>query len=363
MASLIASNTDLAAACTRWSTKAVLSLDTEFFRERTYFPCPALIQVADDDGVTLVDPLALSDFAPLDRLLARPTGRIVMHSCGEDLEVFERLFSTPPTRIFDTQLGAAFAGHGFSLGYGALVTALLGIELDKGETRSDWLRRPLSESQQRYAALDVEYLAPMYDRLTRELERLGRAAWVDQEFESKRRSREVERQPEAAYLKVSGRGALAPPDHAVLRALTAWRETEARARDIPRRHLLGDDVLVKLARVQVPTAQSLRSVASLSPRARTRYGDLIADGIDAARRRGPSALDTPTNLRPHAATLKRLKAAVQLTAETLAVPSGLLANRRSLESLMVSAVTDTEVPAEFLGWRSEVITPALLACL
>ncbi len=363
MTSLIASDTDLASACTRWSTKTVLGLDTEFFRERTYYPCPALIQVADDQGVTLVDPLALSDFSPLDRLLAGPTRLVVMHSCGEDLEVFECLFSTPPARIFDTQLGAAFAGHGLSLGYGALVTALLEIELDKGATRSDWLQRPLSESQQRYATQDVEYLAPMHDRLKGELKKLGRASWVDQEFDWRRHHRGEERRPDAAYLKVSGRGALAPPDHAVLRALTAWRETEARTRDIPRRHLLGDDVLLKLSRVDAGSAESLRNVPGLSPRVRTRYGDALAEQIEAARRSGPTAVDTPTNLRPHAATLQRLKAAVEVAAETLAVPPGLLANRRSLESLVVSAVTDTAVPAEFLGWRSDVITPALLACL
>jgi ribonuclease D len=360
---LITSDAGLTTACRRWSTKAVLGLDTEFFRERTYYPCPALIQVADDEGIALVDPLAVSDFAPLDRVLADPTCVIFMHSCGEDLEVFERLFPNPPTRIFDTQLAAAFAGHGFSLGYGALVAALLGVDLDKGETRSDWLRRPLSESQQRYAALDVMYLAPMHDQLSGTLTRLGRADWVEQEFEFRRRCREMERQPEAAYLKVSGRGALAPPDHAVLRALTAWRETEARARNIPRRHLLGDDVLIKLAKVASPATDALRKVASLSPRVRARYGDAIAASIDSARRAGPTALDTPTNLRAHAATLKRLKAAVLVEAETLMVPPGLLANRRALESLVVSTVTDSAVPAEFLGWRSDVITPVLLACL
>ena len=206
MNALIASDAGLTSACTQWSTKTVLGLDTEFFRERTYYPRPALIQVADDEGVALVDPLAVSDFAPLDRLLADPTRVILMHSCGEDLEVFERLFPSPPTRIFDTQLAAAFTGYGFSLGYSALVAALLGVELDKGETRSDWLRRPLSESQQRYAALDVMYLAPMHDQLSKALVRLGRADWVEQEFEFRRQCREVERQPEAAYLKVSGRG-------------------------------------------------------------------------------------------------------------------------------------------------------------
>jgi ribonuclease D len=363
MNALIASDAGLTSACTQWSTKTVLGLDTEFFRERTYYPRPALIQVADDEGVALVDPLAVSDFAPLDRLLADPTGVILMHSCGEDLEVFERLFPSPPTRIFDTQLAAAFTGYGFSLGYSALVAALLGVELDKGETRSDWLRRPLSESQQRYAALDVMYLAPMHDQLSKALVRLGRADWVEQEFEFRRQCREVERQPEAAYLKVSGRGSLAPPDHAVLRTLTAWRETEARTRDMPRRHLLGDDVLVKLARVPAPSIDALRSVPSLSPRVRTRYGEVIAASIDAARTAGPTTLDAPTNLRPHAATLKRLKAAVLVEAETLMVPPGLLANRRALESLVVSAVTESAVPAEFLGWRSAVITPVLLACL
>ena len=360
-ASLITSDADLAAACGRWSAAGVIGIDTEFFRERTYYPLPALVQVTDGDGVVMVDPLGISDFTPLADLLATPSVVKLMHACGEDLDVLELLTGASPRGVCDTQLAGAFAGHGFSLSYRGLVEALLDVVLDKGETRSDWLRRPLSPAQLRYAALDVEYLLPMHERLARELAALGRAAWLEEELEHLRRARAVDKQPEVAYVKVRRRAGLSPAHHAVLRALSQWRETEARARDIPRRHLLTDAVLIALATAPALDATSLGHIQGLSERTAARYGQAVTACIETARRHGPADPDSSVDLRPYAGTFERLKRIVRRVADTLELPPELLANRRGLEALLISVLMNGgDMPQEFQGWRFDVITKRLL---
>ena len=360
---MISTDADLAAACRRWSAAGVIGLDTEFIRERTYFPRPALVQVADAQGVLLVDPTMISDFGPLAEVLANPAVAVVMHACGEDLEVLEVMTGTTPRRIFDTQLAAAFAGHGFSLGYRDLVATLLDVTLDKGETRSNWLRRPLSASQLHYAALDVLHLLPLYRQLSAVLDGLQRNAWLDEELEHQRRSRTADSQPEASYLRVRGRGALPPARHAVLRRLSAWRETEAMARDMPRRHLLPDQALIALAGTPASADGRRLPARGVSPNVRRRYGSTLAERIRAALAEGPTEADYPVDLRPHTGTLARLRDIARQAAEVLALPPELLAPRRALESLLGATLKNEAVPPEFRGWRHAVVTSALLDCL
>lgn len=365
VSSLVVDDEQLATACTRWSMAGVIGLDTEFVRERTYHPRPGLIQVADRAGVVIVDPLDISDFGPLARLLDDASVTKVMHAADEDLEVLELLTGVTPRGLFDTQLAAAFAGYGFSLSYCGLVDVLLHVALDKGETRSDWLRRPLSPSQLRYAALDVAYLLPIQERLSRELETLGRRAWFAEELEHRRRARLVDRQPDAAYLRVRRRGSLSPASHRVLRALSQWREAEAMSRDIPRRHLMSDEVLIALASDSALAASSIAGVQGLSRRAAARYGPAIMSCIDAARQQDPEDTDAPVSLKAHADTMKRLKEVASTESDARNLPVQLVANRRALESLLVSVIThggDT-VPPPFQGWRFEVVTRPLLDCL
>ena len=362
--SLITCDADLAAACGRWSAVGVIGVDTEFVRERTYYPLPALIQVNDGDSVTLVDPLGISDFTPFERVLGDPSIVKLMHACSEDLEVLEVLTGATPRGLFDTQLAGAFAGHGYALGYRSLVHALMDVVLDKGETRSNWLRRPLSSTQLRYAALDVVYLLPMHRQLSRELAVLGRTAWLDEELGHRRRAWDVDKQPEAAYVKVRRRAALSPAHHAVLRALSQWRETEAMARDIPRRHLLTDEVLISLATALARDAPSSGDIKGLSERARARYAHAITACIETARRQGPADLDALVDVRPYAGTLERLKRIVRRAADTLTLPTELLASRRGLEALMINVLkNDGDIPPEFQGWRFDVVTSALLDCI
>ena len=359
---MVSSDAELDGACRRWSDAGLIGLDTEFIQERTYFPRPALLQVSDAQGVLLVDPTAISDWRPLRHLLDDSSILVVMHACTEDLKVLEIMSGTTPRRIFDTQLAAAFAGHRFSLGYRELVEALLNITLDKGETRSNWLQRPLSASQLHYATLDVSYLLPLYRRLLAELNAMQRTAWLEEEFGHQRRIQAADSRPDASYLRIRGRGTLRPARHAVLRRLSAWRETEAMRRDMPRRHLLRDEALIGLAGASVPADGRLRPASGVSDRFRRRYGSVVARRIHAALAEGPDHLDYRTDMRPHTDTLARMREIVRRTAERLGMPPELIATRRALESLLAARLNQKPVPPEFTGWRQGVVTPALLGC-
>ena len=360
--SLITNDVALTAICERWSVGGIIGVDTEFFRERTYYPCPALIQVADNHGVVIIDPLEISDFGPLKDVLLDPSILKLTHACDEDLEVLELLTGVTVCNVFDTQLAGAFAGYGFSLGYRSLVEVLLDVVLDKDETRSDWLKRPLSPSQLRYAALDVMYLLPMHERLSREIATLGRSDWFKEEFEYRRRLRTVDKLPEAAYLRIRGREALRSTERAVLRALCQWRETEAMARNIPRRHLLRDEVLLKLSSDLVLDASILGDIDGLPERTRARYGQALLTCIGSARTQTPTHSDNPINLRSYAGQIKRWKGIVRSVADAHNLPPELLANRRGLEELLISVMKNQgSIPTMFQGWRFEIITETLLS--
>lgn len=359
---MISSDASLAAACQRWSDAGLIGLDTEFIQERTYHPRPALVQVSDAQGVLLVDPTKISEFGPLVEVLADPSVVVVMHACTEDFKVLKVLTGSTPRQVFDTQLGAAFAGHRFSLGYRELVETLLNVTLEKGETRSNWLKRPLSPSQVHYATLDVLYLLPLYRHLSAELKRMRRTSWLEEEFAHQRRIHAADSRPEASYLRIQGRGVLSPPRHAVLRRLSAWRETVAMARDMPRRHLLPDRALIALAGAPPPTGGRLQSVNGISPRFRRRYESTVAKRIRAALADGPAGADYPTNMRPHADTLARMRDTTRQAAEHLGLAPEVLATRRALESLLAATLKHEPIPPEFQGWRHAVVTPALLDC-
>ena len=358
----VTTDAELASVCDRWLRAGQLALDTEFVRERTYYPLPGLLQADAGDGVVLIDPLAVSDFAPLGRLLTDPGMEFVMHAPGEDFDLFERLFGIVPASLFDTQRAAAFAGLGMGVGYRGLVASLLGVELDKGETRSDWRRRPLTPSQLSYAALDVAYLHQLRERLSASLAALGRLAWLREDQERFRRTRATDAGADAAYLRVKGRGRLTAPDHAVLRALAAWREREAQTRNMPRRHLVGDTALVALARCTGKAPS--REVRGLSRAVLDRYGEKLDAVVRTGREEGPGTLDRQVDMRPLARRVDALKRIVVEAAAQLELPPELLASRRALESLVVQVhVHCGEPPLEWLGWRRELVGERLLASL
>jgi ribonuclease D len=356
----------LAAAARRWLAAPAVALDTEFVRERTFFPRLGLVQIADGRTCYLLDPLAVRDLGPLAEV-CRAAGTLkVLHSASEDMEVFYRTLGTVPAPLFDTQVAAGLAGAGAALGYQRLVAARLGVEVPKGETRTDWLARPLSAAQLAYAAEDVTYLLPLYERLRQELAALGRLEWALADSAALLDIGRFDPDPEAAYRRVRGAGRLNRRQLGVLRALAAWREGEARLRDLPRGFLLRDEALLELAVRQPASAEELRRVPGIEPQHAARDGDSWLASI-----RGAMALDAselpPEAWRPPSSPVvrsleRRLREVVHQRAASLALPPELLAPRRALDAVLRSALCDPEprLPRDLEGWRREEVGEALL---
>lgn len=261
-----------------------IALDTEFVRERTYYPQLALIQVADHRRVTCIDPLALESLEPLLAVLYDPEVTKVLHSARQDLEIFFHLRQAPPCPVFDTQRAAALLGQGEHIGYADLVKQLLGVELDKSQTRTDWHRRPLDPAQLAYAADDVRYLREVYQHQRAALEAAGLLERLAADCASLCDPRHYCLRPEDAWRRVKGHRQLRGVQLAVLRALAAWREEQAVATDRPRRWIVGDDVLLTLARRLPEDRPRLRAVPGLAAATLKRYGDTLLELIAAARR-------------------------------------------------------------------------------
>ncbi|HEX9731676.1 MAG TPA: ribonuclease D [Thermoanaerobaculia bacterium] len=356
----------LADACARWRGADVLGIDTEFVRERTFYPGLGLIQVTDGDAVALVDPVALGDLCPLERVFADEGIVKVLHSCSEDMEVFFHRFGALPRPVFDTQVAAAFLGLGYSPGYSALVEALFGVEIPKHLTRTNWLRRPLSADQKRYAALDVAHLLPCYDVLSEGLRRCGRDAWAAEEFAQLVDAGRFDVDPRTVFRGIRRSRGLDRRQLAVLRELAAWREEEARRRDLPRNFVLREAVLPDLARRPPRTPQELAAVDGLRPEDVRRYGRAVLDAIGRALELPedelPERLPRPLDLSPYQKEVDAMRRAVAATAEELGLPPELLATRRTVEKTArrVLAGKERPLPRELRGWRRAVVGERLL---
>ena len=341
-----------------------VGLDTEFIRERTYWPQLALVQIAIDtpgsgDPLTiLADPLA-PGVADAVRPLLEDTGIVkVMHSAGEDLVALMRACGTLPQPLFDTQIAAALAGVGAGVGYQRLVKDVTGTELAKGETRSDWLRRPLSPSQLEYAADDVRHLFALHDTLDRQLDQLGRRHWFQEDCArmlALAADSNGERWP---HLSMRAAHFLDQPAQRRLLRLLRWREAQARESDRPRSWILDNELATALARDPPASAEALRSLLERQPRAPHRLsariwealGTPLADEAEAPPLRGEER---------DKRVLRKLQDAVAARSAELGLPDGVLASRRWLEALM----DGDGWPAALAGWRREQLEPVLAPIL
>lgn len=240
-----------------------VAVDTEFMREKTYFPQLCLIQLATPDHIACIDPLAFRDLDPLKALLHDPSVLKVFHAASQDLEVLYLVTGKVPGPIFDTQVAASLLGHGEQVGYANLVQAVLQHELDKTQSRTDWSQRPLKAEQLSYARDDVRYLVQLFLSLQGELEALGRLTWLQPEMEALARPELYQADIEGAWRRVSGHKRLKPRELAVLRELASWRESQARDLDRPRRWIISDDTLLLIARTRPADVQTLRELRGL----------------------------------------------------------------------------------------------------
>ena len=363
----ILDDASLARHCAEWRQLPFVALDTEFMRVDTFYPIAGLLQVGDGQRAYLVDPLQVSDWAPFAALLEDPGVTKVLHSCSEDLEVFLRLTGALPQPLFDTQLAAGYLNIGFSMGYSRLVQEVLNIELPKGETRSDWLQRPLSETQVSYAAEDAQHLAELYQVLLPRLS-ADKLAWILDDGAELVANLRREVDPDELYKEAKLGWKLSRQQLAVLRALYAWREGQARARNQPRNRILREHSLWPLARFQPDNSVALARIEDMHPRTVRQDGEtilrLIREAAALPPEQWPESLPAPLPIEA-GALLKQLRAVGQAEAERQQIAPELMLRKKSLEALLKSGYPDGPwtLPDNLRGWRRELMGQALLDVL
>ena len=278
-----------------------MALDTEFVRESTFRAKLGLVQVAVADEVALVDAVRIQDLSPLAAVVGRADSRKILHSCSEDLPILRRATGVPLTPLFDTQIAAAFAGLGPALSYGALILALFDVPLAKGETRTDWLRRPLSPEQLRYAADDVDYLPEAAAELERRLMALGRLDWALEDSAALAAADTDGPAPADAWRKVKGLDRCSASVQAVARELAAWREREASRLDVARPFLLRDETLLALARRRDVSMQDVVRLPGYDARRHAAHATRWPDALAAAHRESATRGPSPARPTPSAA--------------------------------------------------------------
>jgi len=351
---------------------ARLAFDSEFIRTDTFFPKPGLYQLNDGINTYLVDPLPIRDWEAFKQLLNQEGMVIIMHSCSEDLGLLQHSLDTLPARLFDTQRAASFVGYDYSLSYQALVKAELDIDLPKGETRSDWLRRPLADTQLEYAALDVKYLVELRNRLLDRLDSLGRLAWFEADCQDMLHnvSDEWDRSSwEAAYRSFGAAWRLDDNALGLLQKLAYWREVMARERNKPRSWIAKDQELLTLAS-RLPchdavTRQDIEQADVFSGRFLDRNALSIADFVNQehefqqpARR---DLLSSPLNNRARK-QLKALQKMARELAEKLAISPELLARKRLWIELLENIQRGNEEiwPQGLENWRRELLEDGVM---
>ncbi len=351
----------LADLAERWLREPAVGLDTEFVRERTFFARLGLIQVADSEGCYLVDMVSIRDRAPLAAVVQAREVTKVFHSPSEDLEILHQAVGHAPEPVFDCQIAATLCGLGGSLGYVRLVSRLFDVELEKGVQRSNWLRRPLSDAQVRYAGLDVAYLMPAHEGLVARLRELGREGWAEEEFDRLLKNAEARLDPAWSYSRLRRPG-MSRRQLAALQAVCAWREDRARRRDVPRGFVLKDETLGDLARRLPRTSEDLAPVKSLGPRQARRYGPKLLELVRSARSlpedRLPGRVERPGRLSSSRLS-EGLRKLVARVAADLDVPAEFLVPRRALEAWAARSLERGAWvwPAETEGWRRSVLQP------
>lgn len=358
---LITSDETLGHALAQLPPEAAIAVDTEFMRRNTFYPQIALLQLYAGGDLLLVDPLAISDTSAIRALLSEDPRIKILHSGSEDLEVFSRWLGALPTPMVDTQRAAALVGEDHGMGYRAIVERLLGVELEKGETRSDWLRRPLTDSQCHYAALDVLHLLPLWEILRQRADEQGRLEWVlEESAELALSMAERERQP---FRRIKGAGRLNQRELAVLAGLSAWRETRARESDKPRGWILDDKACVDLARAMPDSDDALAALDALPPKLLRRRGSELLAVIEAALHADEASWPAPFPnplAPPQRQQLKSLKASARERAEEIGVAPEILLPAADLELLVREASGESiDTPARWSGWRAGAVIEPL----
>lgn len=351
----IDTNEQLLNICKKAREKSAVALDTEFIRTRTYYPILGLIQLFDGEEVSLIDPSKISDFSPFIELLADKNVTKVLHACSEDLEVFEHQFKQLPEPMLDTQIMAGFANIGISIGFAKLVSHYLGIELDKGASRTDWLARPLSKTQLQYAAADVWFLLPIYNSLASTLENSRWKEAVNEECQALLAKRKLVEDKNKAYKNITNAWRLKPEELAILQLLSKWRIEEAQKRDLALNFVIKEASLYQIAKIQPKHTSQL--LEFMHPNEVRIHGKKILWLVEQGQSIEPENYPKPItrlvdekgykcNLHAMSQKLKEIK--------PLDLPIELIASKRQLNQLFkwfIEGQTLEKLPELLIGWR------------
>ena len=360
---VISNPEDLASFCARQADADFVTVDTEFLRDTTYWPKLCLIQVAGPEEATAIDPIAPGmDLAPLFELFRAKGVTKVFHAARQDLEIFYHITGDLPSPVFDTQVAAMVCGFGDQVSYEKLAGRLAGARIDKSSRFADWTRRPLTPKLLNYALSDVTHLRKVYGKLTRKLERSGRAGWLDEEMAVLTDPATYDLDPARAWLRLKTRS----HDRrylAVLREIATWRESEAQRRDVPRNRVIRDEQLYDIASNAPDTTEALARTRGLNMDfARGRLGHGLLKAVKLALQLPPEALpEAPERDDSESAPgplIELLKVLLKMKCEEHDVAQKLLASTADLERIALD--DDAEVPA-LHGWRREVFGEDALA--
>src|SRR6516225_9654633 len=358
---LITTTADLAAACSRLAKHAVITVDTEFLRETTYYPLLCVVQMASPEEAIIIDALAPGiDLKPFFELMGNEKVLKVFHAARQDIEIVWHQAAIVPHPIFDTQVAAMVLGYGDSIAYDQLVERITGQRPDKTHRFTDWSRRPLSEEQIHYAVSDVTHLRDVFTALDADLKKRRRNEWVSIEMDILTSPRTYDFHPERAWERLKTR-VRKPKDLAVLMEVAAWREQEAQSRDVPRGRVLRDEAISDIATHAPTTLEKLAHLRSL-PKGfeKSKWGADIVAAVQRGLARDLTKLpklEKPRNNSNGAAIVELLKVLLRMTAERHAVASKVIATVDDLEQI---AADDEADVAALRGWRRELFGDAAL---
>ncbi|MDD7368945.1 MAG: ribonuclease D [Berryella intestinalis] len=360
----IESQDELVSFVQRAASSSLLAIDTEFLREKTYYAKLCLLQIATDDEVVIIDPLAVSDITALAPLLVDERIVKIFHAGHQDLELLYRNVGVLPSPVFDTQIAAALLGHTQQIGYGSLVGALCGVRIKKADSFTDWSHRPLSDSQIQYAGEDVVYLPKIYATMKRRLEEKGRLEWLRNDFAELSDPSRYEVDERERFRRLKHVSSLSRCQMAAAREMAAWREAAARERNIPRKWVLSDEQIVEACKREPRTIDDLFMVRGMRERLNVRDARTIISRV-------ASAMNAPASTWPDSGNPSKSEPNVDMQVDLMmaivrmrarendiAIPT--LASHDDLTKIARGYCDDVEI---LRGWRRELIGAELLDLL
>ncbi len=351
---LITQQAELAAFCQQIADGRYITVDTEFIRDKTYYPKLCLLQMANPEHAAVIDPLADGiDLAPVFELMQKTSVIKVFHAARQDIEIFNLLSGKIPTPIFDTQVAAAVCGYGESVGYETLVNDIVGEELDKSSRYTDWSARPLTEKQLNYAISDVTHLRVIYEKLQSQIAKEGRSSWIDEEHAFLTDPAIYRNDPEDAWKRLKF-GNMRPKHLAALRELAKWREIEAQKLDVPRGRIVKDETMVEIASVMPRKESDLSRMRGVDKHISKSKVDAILAAVQVAL--GLQPADFP-QVKHHkkaseniTSALAMLQLLLKVKADQQGIASSMIAGKEDLEAIALGKI---DTPA-LQGWRAEI---------